>query len=125
MSEAFGRLPREIELVIFRLVQESLTNILRHSGAKTATVVLTRRSDVVTIEIKDGGKGIPPEKLAAIDSGKTGLGIRAMRERLRQFGGELRIESNRDGTHVFVTIPIVARPGLSQESGIEPIQAAI
>jgi|SRR5579872_3873822 len=125
MSEAFGRLPREIELVIFRLVQESLTNILRHSGAKTATVVMTRGSDVVKIEIKDGGKGIPAEKLAAIDSGKTGLGIRAMRERLRQFSGELRIESNRDGTHVFVTIPIAAGSGVSQESGIEPIQAAI
>ena len=125
VPEAFGRLPREIELVIFRLVQESLTNILRHSGVKAATVRMTRGSDAVKVEIKDGGKGIPPEKLAAIDSGKTGLGIRAMRERLRHFGGELRIESNGAGTHVFVTIPIATGSDLREKSGIEPIQAAI
>jgi len=125
VSKGFGRLPREMELVLFRLVQECFTNILRHSGAKTATVRMTRRLNDVEVEIKDGGKGIPPEKLVAINSGNTGLGIRAMRERLRQFGGELRIESNGDGTRVFVTIPIAAGTGLSEVNGIEPLQAAI
>lgn len=125
VSKAFGRLPREIELAVFRLVQECLTNILRHSGAKEATVHLTRGTDIVKVEIKDGGKGISPEKLAAIDSGKTGLGIRAMRERLRQLGGELRIESSGDGTRVLVTIPVPHSSGSREESGMEPLQAAI
>ena len=75
VSEGFGRLPREIELVIFRLVQECLTNVLRHSQAKAATVRMRSGSDVVKLEIRDGGKGIPPEQLAAIDSGHTGLGM--------------------------------------------------
>ena len=119
----FGRLSREMELLVFRLVQESMTNIHRHSGSKTAGIRIRRLAEAITVEIEDRGRGIAPEKLAEIESGLSGLGIRAMRERLRQFGGDLKIHSNGAGTRVFVTIPLAQT---SQDaSGIEPVEAAI
>jgi signal transduction histidine kinase len=106
ISEEFGRLPRDMELVVFRLVQECLTNIHRHSGSQSAAIQITRDPDRVLIEVRDQGKGIAPEKLAQIQSKGSGVGIRGMRERLRQFQGELIIDSNSNGTTVVVTIPI-------------------
>jgi PAS domain S-box-containing protein len=122
-AQDFGRLSREMELLVFRLVQESMTNIHRHSGSKTAGIRIRRLADAITVEIEDHGRGIQPEKLAEIESGVSGLGIRAMRERLRQFGGELKIQSNGSGTRVFVTIPLVQTSAAA--SGIEPVEAAI
>ncbi len=105
----FGRLPRDIELAIFRLLQESLTNIHRHSGSKTAMLRIARDEETITLEVQDEGKGIPPERLVEIQSEGSGVGVRGMRERLRQFNGELRIESGESGTLVWVTIPIPGR----------------
>jgi PAS domain S-box-containing protein len=105
ISEEFGRLPREQELTIFRLVQECLTNIHRHSGSKTATIQINRDSDRVLVEVRDQGKGIPHEKLVQIEQGISGVGIRGMRERLRQFQGEMIVDSVGTGTTVVVTIP--------------------
>ena len=102
----FGRLQRDIELVVFRLVQESLANIYRHSGSKTGTIRVARDEGTITVEVRDQGKGIPPEQLLEVQAEGSGVGIRGMRERLRQFGGELRIESEKRGTRVWVTIPI-------------------
>lgn len=124
ISEGFGRLTRDLELAIFRLVQESLTNIHRHSGSKTASIRLERREDSVSVEIRDAGKGIDPETLDKILEGGSGVGICGMRERLRQFGAELQIESNEGGTRVFVEVSI-PKAADSQESSMEPIRAAI
>jgi PAS domain S-box-containing protein len=110
LSENFGRLARELELVVFRVVQESLTNILRHSGSERAFIRITRDGDAVRMLIEDYGKGISAEKLAAVQSGESGFGIRAMRERLRPFAGELQITSNGSGTKVLVTIPQSQNP---------------
>jgi PAS domain S-box-containing protein len=110
LSENFGRLARELELVVFRVLQESLTNILRHSESKRAFIRITRDRDGVRMLIEDYGKGISAEKLAAVQSGESGFGIRAMRERLRPFGGELQITSNGSGTQVLVTIPPSPNP---------------
>jgi len=87
ISEEFGRLPREMELVVFRLVQECLTNIHRHSGSRNATIQVLRDRERVIVEIQDSGRGIAREKLAEIQSKGSGVGIRGMQERLRQFGG--------------------------------------
>ncbi len=105
ISEEFGRLPRDLELVIFRLVQECLTNIHRHSGSKTATIQVNRDPDRILVEVRDQGKGIPRDKLAQIEQGISGVGIRGMRERLRQFHGEMSLDSEGTGTTVIVTIP--------------------
>lgn len=106
ISPDFGRLPRDLELVVFRLVQESLTNIYRHSGSENGNIRITREDGSVVVEVQDAGRGMSPEKLTAIQSGGSGVGIRGMRERLRQFHGELRVESGKSGTKVFATIPI-------------------
>jgi two-component system NarL family sensor kinase len=95
-----------MELVVFRLVQESLTNIHRHSGSKTAAIRISRDATAVTLEVRDQGKGISSHKLSEIQSKGSGVGIRGMRERVRQFQGDLRIESSDAGTRVVVTIPM-------------------
>jgi PAS domain S-box-containing protein len=106
ISEEFGRLPRDMELVVFRVVQECLTNIHRHSGSKVAAIQICREADRVLVEVRDRGKGISPEKLAEIQAKGSGVGIRGMRERLRQFHGEMIIQSDSSGTTVLVTIPL-------------------
>lgn len=121
IPEGFGRLARDLELAIFRLVQESLTNIHRHSGSKTAQIRLERGADAISVEIQDRGKGIAPEALHTILEGGSGVGICGMRERLRQFGGELQIESSERGTRVFVTIPITKASG--SENIVEAVRA--
>jgi PAS domain S-box-containing protein len=104
----FGRLPSEVELVIFRLVQECMTNIHRHSGSKTALIRIEREKNKVHVKIEDQGRGMSPERLAEIQSQGTGVGIRGMRERVRHFSGDLVIASNGFGTKVHATLPLKA-----------------
>jgi signal transduction histidine kinase len=109
LPDDFERLPRESETAIFRVVQECLTNIHRHSGSPIAKIRLRQRDHQVLVEIADKGKGIPPEKQQEMStSGPPGVGIRGMRERLRQLGGTLEIESNGTGTVVLVRLPATA-----------------
>ncbi len=98
----FGRLAPDAELVIFRVVQEALTNIHRHSHSEMALIRLAQDDKNITVEIQDWGTGIPPERLKVIQSHGSGVGIRGMRERVRQIHGELKIESNDSGTKVCV-----------------------
>lgn len=101
------RLPPEIELHLFRMAQECLTNVYRHSGSSSAIVRLILRDDSVQLEIADKGKGIPPEKQETIKSNtQLGVGIGGMRERVRQFGGTVDITSDARGTVVRVSIPV-------------------
>jgi len=105
-----GRLGFEVELVIFRIVQECLTNVHRHSGSKSAAICLSRSDGNVTVEVSDAGKGMSAEKLASLRQA-SGLGLRGMRERVRQFEGTLDIESNGSGTTVTVTLPAPVEKG--------------
>jgi two-component system NarL family sensor kinase len=107
-SDDIGRLPQDIELVIFRVIQECLTNVHRHSGSKTAVIRLVRGENNIRIEVADHGKGISPERLAEIQVRGAGVGIRGMRERVRQFGGEMKIESNGSGTTVSISFSLAA-----------------
>ena len=86
MTREVGRLPRDMELVIFRLVQECLTNIHRHSGSRLASIRITRESEQVTVDIRDQGRGMSPERWPDY-VGRSGVGIQGMRERLLQFEG--------------------------------------
>ena len=104
----FGRLPRDVELALFRVLQESLTNVHRHSGSPVAQIRLSMSNGNVNLEIKDRGKGIPAEVLAEAgqDSiGALGVGLRGMSERMRQLGGKVQLQSTSNGTTVLATAP--------------------
>lgn len=111
IPDDFGRLPAEMELLIFRLVQECLTNIHRHSGSKTVQIELNREGDSVHVMVQDQGAGMAPQRLAQIQSHGTGVGIRGMRERVRQFHGDLVIESDDSGTRISASLPLKAQRG--------------
>jgi PAS domain S-box-containing protein len=109
LPEDLGRLQQDLETAIFRIVQECLTNIHRHSESPVARIRISRSDSQVSLEVEDRGKGIPSEKREALDSGGTpGVGIRGMRERLRQLGGTLEINSSGRGTVVVARLPVVS-----------------
>jgi two-component system NarL family sensor kinase len=110
IQAGFGRLPQEPETALFRIVQESLSNIQRHSGSQTAKIRLHADSGWVNLEVSDLGRGMDK---GAIDRGngsgtRLGVGILGMRERMKQLGGRLEIESSSSGTTVRVAIPLEA-----------------
>ena len=102
------RLPLETETALFRVVQESLTNIHRHSGSHTATIQISQNASTITLEVKDAGKGIIEESLSTNGSDVVvpGVGIMGMRERLRQLGGMLEVSSSKHGTTVKAALPL-------------------
>jgi PAS domain S-box-containing protein len=103
VADNLQRLEPEMELAIFRLVQECLTNIHRHSGSKTAQIRLAREADKIYVEVQDQGRGMSQERIADVRFKGAGVGIRGMRERVRQLGGELVIESDPGGTRITAT----------------------
>src|SRR5579864_1399885 len=108
LSPDLGRLPRDVELSLYRIVQECLTNIHRHSKSLTATVRLYRSAGEVRLEVKDRGKGIPPEKQLEISSGEaSGMGLRGMLERVRLIGGTFDIQADGRGTLIAVALPLI------------------
>src|SRR5215472_5485024 len=100
----FQRLAPALETAIFRIVQEALTNVFRHSKATHSWVTLTRNADHVTVEIRDNGKGLE-EKVMKLRPGTLGIGIGGMRQRVEEFGGELRLTNANPGAIVEVVIP--------------------
>jgi signal transduction histidine kinase len=109
LDSEFGRVSRDLETAIFRVVQESLTNIHRHAGCATATIRLAQSGERVRLQIQDAGKGIAPAKLLEITSGAvSGVGLRGMRERIENFRGTFDVTSDETGTCISVSIPIAA-----------------
>jgi signal transduction histidine kinase len=108
VKDDVGRLAKEVETAMFRVVQESLTNIHRHSGSRNAVIRLTRELDALVLRITDDGHGFSPltstEKHVSASS--PGVGIAAMRHRLKQLGGELEIESSSEGTTIQARVSI-------------------
>jgi PAS domain S-box-containing protein len=102
------RLPTEVETALFRIMQECLTNILRHSESPTAGIRVACDASSVTMEIRDQGKGMPASAQGEIGDPacRLGVGLMGMRERVRQFHGKLHIESGSRGTTVSVTLPL-------------------
>src|SRR5580658_7686342 len=121
----FGRLAPEVELAIFRLVQECLTNIHRHSGSKTGAIRINREPDNIYAEVQDHVKGISPERLAEVQSqhAGVGVGIRGMRERVRQAHGELTVDSNALGTTITAIFP-AAKPAAHEQGPVSRHSAA-
>jgi signal transduction histidine kinase len=98
-----------VELVLFRVLQESLTNIHRHSGSKTAVVKLGADAQQVWLEVEDHGKG---KGDAVVSSGvfQPGIGLTGMRERVKNLAGVLQIQSGQNGTCVKAVLPLIAQP---------------
>ncbi len=120
LPDDFGRLPQDLETAIFRVVQECLTNILRHSESPTAKIRIMRCDADVRIEVRDQGKGIPSGKLRDMVLAPTpGVGIRGMRERIRQLGGTLEMHSEGEGrgTAVVALLPTGRVPALAASTG--------
>jgi len=105
ISSDFGRLPNDTELAVFRIIQECLTNIHRHSGSATAAIHIRQEGERLIVQVRDAGKGISLEKQKTLsESGQGGVGFGGMRERLRQRGGTLEIQSDGNGTVINATL---------------------
>jgi signal transduction histidine kinase len=107
-AEPIGRLPSDIEMALFRVVQEALSNVHRHSTSDTASIRLEHRNGDIVLQIKDRGKGLAIDDHGPDTNGAVslGVGIPGMKQRLRQLGGTLDISSNQTGTTVSAVVPI-------------------
>jgi PAS domain S-box-containing protein len=117
--EDLGRLSRDAELVLFRVLQESLTNAQRHSGSNSADIHISHADGGVTLEVIDHGKGLPKAILEQSGQdwlGSFGVGLRGMSERLRQIGGTLNVSSGESGTVVHATVPFTEPSGITTDS---------
>jgi PAS domain S-box-containing protein len=109
VSPEFGRLAPDVELALFRVLQESLTNVHRHSGSQTAGVRLLVTDETVILEVNDQGKGAQlqnVEEARQVGKGPHGVGLRGMHERIHQIGGTLEFSSSKKGTTVAAVIPL-------------------
>jgi len=108
ISSQLERLPRAVEMALFRALQESLTNVHRHSGSPKVDVRIELEDGRVDLVVRDYGRGIVPERLAHFHTAGTdlGVGLTGMRERVNEVGGKLELLSENPGTSVRVTIPV-------------------
>lgn len=110
LPDDLGRMPQEIELAMFRVVQESLTNVHRHSGSPSARIRISRHNEEVKLEVADHGRGMPANLgRPGNHTPRSGVGISGMRERVKELGGRLNISSGNKGTSVTVVIPLGER----------------
>jgi signal transduction histidine kinase len=108
--QKMDRLSESVELALFRILQESLTNVHRHSGSPTVEIDVELESDMVALAVRDAGQGIPTHVLERFEgTGTAGIGLAGMRERIADLGGELHVESNRLGTVLTASIPLDVR----------------
>jgi signal transduction histidine kinase len=122
---AIERLDRDFELSLFRIVQECLTNIHRHSGSKTASICIVHDEGALVLEVRDEGRGMSAERLSEIQSRGSGVGIRGMRERVLQLSGTMSIESDGSGTRIQVVIPTPKTVSRERTGSDEPVQTAV
>ncbi len=107
------RLSAELETVLYRVVQEALTNVARHSGASGCRVTLRRKEDAVQGVVEDNGKGFNPERVLLSDDHGRGLGLHGMKERIELVGGQLEFESRPgEGTSIFIEVPVTTEEGV-------------
>ena len=105
-DDEMERLPLAVERDLFRIVQEALSNVIRHSGSRRAVVRLVRQREEAVLEIQDFGRGMPPAFESGDQRQSGGLGILGMRERLRNVNGRLTIQSGQQGTTLTATVPL-------------------
>jgi signal transduction histidine kinase len=106
VDKPIARLPKEVEIALFRILQEALTNVYRHAAARSVDVRILCRDGFVTLTIEDDGKGIPQDVLSRFrGGGAPGVGLAGMRERLAEFGGQIKVESWSGGSVIEAVIP--------------------
>jgi signal transduction histidine kinase len=119
IPDQIERPSRDRELVLFRVLQESLTNVHRHSGATAASVKLALQDGQINLEIADNGRGISEERMQSLHAAaNAGVGIAGMKERVREFGGQIDIRSGRSGTAVSVAMPVAINASNSVSRGV-------
>jgi signal transduction histidine kinase len=107
LPKKMERLPRSVELALFRVLQESLTNVHRHSGSSTVAIDVEVENETVTLAVRDAGRGIPEQVLKRfVETGNAGIGLAGMRERISDLGGQLQVQSTATGTLLRATIPL-------------------
>jgi signal transduction histidine kinase len=122
LPPSMQRLSRDLELAVFRIVQEALTNIHRHSGSQYASIMLQVESDKILLRIADEGKGIPAEKLDDRRDGQIfGVGIRGMKERVRQLGGTFAVLPGNPGTVIEVELPLKTAKDQEARTAVSPL----
>jgi signal transduction histidine kinase len=111
IPENLGRLPSETETALFRVVQQSLANIHRHSGSPVAIIRMGIDDHAVHVEIRDEGHGFPPEVLTGFLAGThlVGVGMAGMRERIRDMGGCFEVRSSEQGASIRVSLMLSAK----------------
>jgi signal transduction histidine kinase len=108
LPEKFGRLPGSVELALFRVLQETLTNIHRHSKSESAEITVSLLANEIELRVRDKGRGVDPDVLERFqtNSGYVGLGLFGLRERLRELGGRLEVHPDSPGTSILASLPI-------------------
>ncbi|HEX4920085.1 MAG TPA: ATP-binding protein, partial [Candidatus Bathyarchaeia archaeon] len=107
LAPKLGRMHKDVEVALFRAVQESLTNAHRHSGCSVVEICLRLNASELRLEIKDDGRGIPQKRLKSLieEPAEAGVGLAGMRERMRELGGAFELRSGRGGITVIISIP--------------------
>jgi len=106
VEEPIERLPREVEIALFRVLQEALTNVYRHAAAESVDIRIVCRDGQVIMSVADDGRGIPQAVLAKFREGAAlGIGLAGIRERLAEFGGQINVESSSEGSVLVAVIP--------------------
>ena len=115
------RLPEAVEIALFRVLQESLTNVHRHSRARSAEISLEADAEQVTIEVRDHGRGMPIDVIRQIEGegSRLGVGLAGMRERIHELGGTFEVTSNQGGTAIRASIPLNVEQTLPVRAGAE------
>jgi signal transduction histidine kinase len=121
MPPDLPRLPDAVEIALFRVLQEGLTNVHRHSHTTSAEITVEADAEQVTIEIRDHGRGMPHEILQKVEneSSRFGVGLAGMRERIHELGGTLEISSDPQGTAVRARVPLIGEQSLPARAGAE------
>jgi signal transduction histidine kinase len=119
IQEDIGRLPQDLENALFRIVQQSLANIHRHSGSQVAEIRINLDAESLVAEICDEGRGIPQEMLEGFHDGTrlVGVGMAGMRERIRDMGGHFEVRSSGAGTTIAVRLPLPEMTQAAQAAG--------